>query len=205
LQCIEGYQGTHYLGGRFLPEKLKEKYHLILPDFDTDTPTQLYKYPAHNEEIPSPNGLSQEAPRTTLAPQGEWELCLTNEGHPYYYHPMSGESQWAAFSPLAPSHIDEQQQEQQEILSIYLSTASDRSEAQTIARHLVKQRLAACVNIVPKVTSVYEWEGELEEADEVLMVIKVSVNPNYCLLPAACCHVSALHCVCVLSKPTSLF
>lgn len=40
-----------------------------------------------------------------------------------------------------------------------------------LARHLVTRRLAACVNIVPGVTSVYEWQGRLEEDAELLLVV----------------------------------
>ena len=40
----------------------------------------------------------------------------------------------------------------------------------------MKQKLAACVNIVPGVTSVYEWEGKIENDDEVLMMIKTRTS-----------------------------
>jgi periplasmic divalent cation tolerance protein len=52
-----------------------------------------------------------------------------------------------------------------------MSTAPSREVAQVLAKALVDQRLAACVNILP-CTSVYRWEGELQEDDEHLMVIK---------------------------------
>jgi periplasmic divalent cation tolerance protein len=48
-------------------------------------------------------------------------------------------------------------------------------EARKIARALVEQRLAACVQIVPGVESVYRWQGEVETANEVLMVAKTNV------------------------------
>lgn len=44
--------------------------------------------------------------------------------------------------------------------------------AQTIADHLVAQRLAACVNIVPGLLSVYRWKGQVERDAESLLVIK---------------------------------
>ncbi len=57
-------------------------------------------------------------------------------------------------------------------IQILLSTIDDESQARRLAAHLVEERLAACVNIVPKVTSVYKWKGKLEEASELLLVIK---------------------------------
>jgi periplasmic divalent cation tolerance protein len=60
------------------------------------------------------------------------------------------------------------------LVSVLLSTAPSEEEAKRLAKVLVQSRLAACVNIVPKVTSVYEWEGNMEESAEAMMVIKVS-------------------------------
>ncbi|XP_039579090.1 protein CutA 1, chloroplastic-like [Passer montanus] len=51
-------------------------------------------------------------------------------------------------------------------------TCPNLSVATELARALVQQRLAACVNIVPGVTSVYTWQGKLEEDSEVLLMIK---------------------------------
>ncbi len=51
-------------------------------------------------------------------------------------------------------------------------TCKDLKQAKGIARALVKERLAACVNVVPGVASIYAWEGKLEESREVLLVIK---------------------------------
>ena len=59
---------------------------------------------------------------------------------------------------------------------VILSTAGSPEEAERIARALVEQRLAACVNLVPQVTSVYRWEGKIESASEVLLLIKTSAD-----------------------------
>jgi periplasmic divalent cation tolerance protein len=57
---------------------------------------------------------------------------------------------------------------------IVLSTCADREQAERIAHRLVEQRLAACVNILPGVQSIYRWEGAVESAAEVLLLIKTS-------------------------------
>jgi periplasmic divalent cation tolerance protein len=50
----------------------------------------------------------------------------------------------------------------------------DRPSAETLARSLVQQGLAACVNILPAVHSVYRWQGAIKEATEVSLLIKTS-------------------------------
>ncbi|KAF2349901.1 Divalent ion tolerance protein CutA [Trinorchestia longiramus] len=51
-------------------------------------------------------------------------------------------------------------------------TVPNPDVAKTIARGLVRNRLAACVNIIPGVTSVYEWEDKIEEDSELILMIK---------------------------------
>jgi periplasmic divalent cation tolerance protein len=55
-----------------------------------------------------------------------------------------------------------------------LVTAPDRETADRIAHALVGERLAACANVLPGVTSVFRWEGEVERAAEVLLVVKTA-------------------------------
>ncbi|MGH9515780.1 MAG: divalent-cation tolerance protein CutA [Terriglobales bacterium] len=57
---------------------------------------------------------------------------------------------------------------------LVLTTAGRESEAQKIAQELVERRLAACVNIVPRIQSVYRWEGKVETAEEFLLIIKTT-------------------------------
>jgi periplasmic divalent cation tolerance protein len=57
---------------------------------------------------------------------------------------------------------------------IVLTTAGDREEAQKIASALVERRVAACVNIVGPIDSVYRWQGKVERAQEYLLIIKTT-------------------------------
>ena len=55
-----------------------------------------------------------------------------------------------------------------------LTTVSTEEEGHMIANELVKNKLAACVNIIPKVHSVYEWENTIQNETEVLLMIKTT-------------------------------
>jgi periplasmic divalent cation tolerance protein len=57
---------------------------------------------------------------------------------------------------------------------IVLTTAASEEEAVKIARHLVERRTAACVNIVPQVTSIYRWQENVEETREWLLIVKTT-------------------------------
>ena len=57
---------------------------------------------------------------------------------------------------------------------IVLSTAGSEEEARKIAQALVERRLAACVNIVGPIQSVYRWKGAVESAPEHLLIIKTT-------------------------------
>ena len=59
---------------------------------------------------------------------------------------------------------------------IILTTAGSQKEADKIAHALVERRLAACVNIVPRIESVYRWQGKVESATEWLLVIKTQAE-----------------------------
>ena len=55
---------------------------------------------------------------------------------------------------------------------LVFSTTDSKAAAHQLALRLVSEGLAACVNIIPNVSSVYKWKGEVEEASETLLVIK---------------------------------
>lgn len=57
---------------------------------------------------------------------------------------------------------------------LILTTLAADFDARPIARELVESRLAACVNILPAMTSVYRWEGSVHEEGEQLLVIKTT-------------------------------
>jgi periplasmic divalent cation tolerance protein len=61
---------------------------------------------------------------------------------------------------------------------LVLCTFSDITEAKVCAKELVKQHLAGCVNLITGVNSFYQWEGELKEEAECLLVIKTT-QANY--------------------------
>jgi periplasmic divalent cation tolerance protein len=72
---------------------------------------------------------------------------------------------------------------------VVLITAPDADTGAALARALVDERLAACVNLVPGIRSIYRWEGRVEEASEVLMVVKTEAAR----CGALAARVSALH------------
>ena len=59
---------------------------------------------------------------------------------------------------------------------VALTTIAKPAQARRLARALVKERLAACVNIVPRVRSVYSWQGKLREEAEALLVMKTTAR-----------------------------
>ncbi|XP_046736059.1 protein CutA homolog isoform X2 [Diprion similis] len=58
------------------------------------------------------------------------------------------------------------------IHSVAYVTVPSNEVAKNISRGLVKNKLAACVNIIPQITSIYEWKGEINEDQEILLMIK---------------------------------
>ncbi len=56
--------------------------------------------------------------------------------------------------------------------SLVYVTTPDMTEAEKLATMVVEKRLAACANILPKMKSVYRWQGKVETAQEVVVIIK---------------------------------
>lgn len=59
---------------------------------------------------------------------------------------------------------------------IIYSTTRSREEAQKIGNYLVENKLAACVNIIPNVESIYNWQNELQKDSEFLLIIKTDAK-----------------------------
>jgi periplasmic divalent cation tolerance protein len=57
---------------------------------------------------------------------------------------------------------------------IVLTTAGSQSEARTLANTLVERQLAACVSILPSMSSIYSWKGDVAEAEEFMVLIKTT-------------------------------
>ena len=82
---------------------------------------------------------------------------------------------------------------------IYM-TAASKAEARNIGKALVESRLAACVNILDNMQSIYRWEEEIQEDSEVVLIAKTTEK----LVPRLIDKVKSLHsydCPCIVSLP----
>lgn len=85
------------------------------------------------------------------------------------------------------------------VVSVYAMFA-DAAEAEHIGRQMVEERLAACINILGPVRSVYRWKGAVETADEVAAIFKTSDRQADALIT----RIAALHSYdvpCVVTSP----
>jgi periplasmic divalent cation tolerance protein len=74
------------------------------------------------------------------------------------------------------------------VVSVYAVFAS-AEEAESIGRQAIEERLAACINILPPVRSIYHWRGAIETADEVAAVLKTTDS----LADSLITRIAALH------------
>ena len=65
---------------------------------------------------------------------------------------------------------------------LIISTAGLREEASRIASILVEEKLAACVNIVGPIDSIYRWQGKVEDAQEFLMLVKTTATRSQAVM-----------------------
>jgi periplasmic divalent cation tolerance protein len=85
-------------------------------------------------------------------------------------------------------------------LSFVYVTAADRDDALKIGRVLVEERLAACVNVIEGMSSVYHWQNAIEESHAAVLIAKTRTS----LVPNVIERVKSLHsdtCPCVVSWP----
>lgn len=82
---------------------------------------------------------------------------------------------------------------------IYMTTA-DKEEARTIGRHLVQSKLAACVNILDQMNSMYEWQGEFQDDQEAVMIAKTTEEQVPSLI-AAVKERHSYQCPCIVAIP----
>ena len=87
------------------------------------------------------------------------------------------------------------------IYLVYI-TLGDKTEAKRMGMTLVESRLAACVNIIDEMHSMYWWEGQIQEDQEVILLAKTTENN----LPALKEKVNAMHsyeCPCIVCLPVT--
>ena len=84
-------------------------------------------------------------------------------------------------------------------LFVYM-TAPDMATAETVASALVTRRLAACVNIVPGMQSLYWWQGAVEHGEEVVLIAK-TVEEQYRALEQAVLDLHPYECPCIVALP----
>ena len=75
------------------------------------------------------------------------------------------------------------------VFQLVLTTCPNEQVAKKIAEHLVREKLAACVNILPNITSVYHWKNELQYDNELQLLIKTN-RDKFTLLNA---RINELH------------
>lgn len=118
-KCMEGYEGAHYVGGRFVPPSVESKFQIDLPAYGDMSSAQVARYDS------SRGGGEGDGVKEPI-----------------------------------------------ESIAVVYVTASSEEEGEKIAQYVIGKKLAACVNVVPKVISHFEWDGKMQKEEEVLLMIK---------------------------------
>ena len=79
-------------------------------------------------------------------------------------------------------------------------TARDAEEALRIGRTLVEERLAACANVMPQMTSIYRWQGQVQEDGEAVLIVKTR-EPLTADVTARIATLHSYDCPCVVALP----
>ncbi|MBL0318609.1 MAG: divalent-cation tolerance protein CutA [Alphaproteobacteria bacterium] len=82
---------------------------------------------------------------------------------------------------------------------IYI-TVPTKEEALLIARSVIQEKLAACANILPQATSVYEWQGTMEQTEETVLILK-STAKSYRDLEQRVIDLHSYECPCIVALP----
>lgn len=88
-----------------------------------------------------------------------------------------------------------------ECMLLYV-TCPSTEVARAIGTQLIDQRLAACINVLPAITSLYEWQGKLEQSSEVIMIVKTAAS-RAADATALIAKAHPYDCPCVLQLPIS--
>lgn len=88
------------------------------------------------------------------------------------------------------------------VILVYI-TASNENEAESLATMLVKQKVAACVNIIPKVQSVYLWKNRLHKDSEVILLVK-TIESHFNKLKEIVCSIHSYDTPCIIALPIML-
>jgi periplasmic divalent cation tolerance protein len=87
------------------------------------------------------------------------------------------------------------------IVLVYM-TAGDKAEAGAIGKALIESNLAACVNIIDNMTSLYRWEGKLQDAQETVLIAK-TMEEKIRDLKEKVVSIHSYDCPCILIFPVS--
>lgn len=176
-KCAAFFRGRHYLGGRFVPPKMKDQYQLNEDHLPAYHGTRQFveiegwdeeaseggerEKEGEEEETPHKSASSLTALPTFSTPRSPSPLEETSS-----YNNGSG-----FLTPTHPPPTTGISTQQHEFIVVWI-TAPNPTEASKLAEGLVEQNLAACVNLIPNIESVYKWEGKIERSGEVLMMAK---------------------------------
>lgn len=88
------------------------------------------------------------------------------------------------------------------VILVYI-TAPNENEAEYLATMLVKQKVAACVNIIPKVQSVYLWGNSIHKDNEVILLVK-TIESHFNKIKEIVCSIHSYDIPCIIALPTIL-
>ncbi len=82
-------------------------------------------------------------------------------------------------------------------------TASNRNEAETISEAIIRERLAACTNIIENMSALFWWEGSVQQEKEVVLVAKTTAD-TFPLLSSRIKELHSYDCPCIVGLPIAM-